>query len=151
MIHTATSDVRRILLMDDEPIIRDVTTAMLEKSGFTVFKTATGDEAVTAFRAVRDIGLSFHVVLLDLHATSGMGGVETLQALKVMDPFVKAVLVSGDKSDPVFKDFKAHGFCGALAKPFGVRDLLDSIHCVGYPRAKDGLLKPNHPAVSSRR
>ncbi len=127
-MQTATGDM--ILLMDDEQIVRDVTAAMLETSGFTVLKTTTGDEAVTAFRAICDLGLSFHVVLLDLHVKSGMGGAEAIKALKTIDPRVKAVLLSGDTSDPVYQKYEAHGFCCALAKPFSMQGLLDSIRCL---------------------
>ena len=131
---SAIGEEQRILLMDDDPVVRDITAALLERFGFMVLRAVNGEEAVTAFRAARDTGSSFHVVLLDLNVTFGMGGAETIKALRDIDPFVKAVLMTGDVSDPLFREFASHGFYAALAKPYDIQDLISIILNVEHPR-----------------
>ena len=61
---------------------------------------------------------AFDVVILDLTVRGGMGGRETVLRLKEIDPHVKAIVVSGYSSDPVMAQYREHGFCGCVQKPF---------------------------------
>jgi len=81
----------RILLVDDEKVIREVARRMLEKGGFNVLTARNGREAVDIYKKNKEnIGL----VLLDL-IMAEMGGEETYRKLLEIDPEVKVVFTSG--------------------------------------------------------
>ncbi|MBN1335722.1 MAG: response regulator [Deltaproteobacteria bacterium] len=113
----------RVLVMDDEPTVREVLEGMLDHLGFRAVLAADGDAALQAWRTAHEEGQPFHVVLLDLTVRGGMGGVETLDRLRAIDPSVRAVAVSGYSDDPVMSIYSDHGFAGVLPKPFRMKDL----------------------------
>ena len=63
------------------------------------------------------------MVMLDLSVKVGMGGKQTIEKLKCINPAVKAIALSGYSDDPVISHFDEYGFCGALAKPYMIQDL----------------------------
>ncbi len=113
----------RVLLMDDEPFVRDFAAAMLDTLGYDVVATADGTEAIEQFsRAAMDDN-PFDVVLLDLVVPKGVGGESTLTALRSLrDDFI-AIASSGYADHPVMRDPRAHGFAACLPKPFRMEDL----------------------------
>ena len=66
----------------------------------------------------------FDLVILDLTVRGGMGGLDALRALRTLDPSVRALVMSGYSNEAVLRDYAAHGFVAALAKPF----TLDTLH-----------------------
>jgi two-component system, cell cycle sensor histidine kinase and response regulator CckA len=112
-----------VLVMDDEPVMRSVTSLMLEKSGYHAFAVKDGEEAVETFTKAMECGAPFDAVILDLNIPSGMGGRETAGKLLEIDPFVKLIVASGDVADPALTNFKEYGFCAALSKPFTLDEL----------------------------
>jgi DNA-binding NtrC family response regulator len=74
-----------------------------------------------------DSGKPFDVVVLDLIIPGGMGGKETIEMLKTVDPGVKAILTSGHAVDPVLTNFWEYGFFGVIRKPFVIKELDVSI------------------------
>ncbi len=141
----------RVLVMDDDAMVRDITQKMLERSGWDVTLANNGDEAVHMFRHGRDQGHPFHVVILDLTVRGGMGGKETVRRLLEMDPNVKAVVSSGYSDDPVMTDFPGYGFCAAVTKPYSMDDLkktMANVHHVGNAmRGADADPAPSAAAV----
>jgi PAS domain S-box-containing protein len=117
----------RILVMDDEEIVRDITGKMLEREGHEVSLAREGAEAVDLFRQGHEYGNPFQIVLLDLTVRGGMGGQETVWKLKEIEPGVKAVVSSGYADDPVMTDFAAHGFTAAVTKPYSLSELRQAI------------------------
>ncbi|MCF7688192.1 MAG: transporter substrate-binding domain-containing protein [Cephaloticoccus sp.] len=109
---------RRILVMDDEPIIRQTLELTLGKMGHQVETANNGPDALRAYRQAKESGEPFDLVLLDLTIPGGMGGRETLAALRTYDADVTAVVMSGYTDDKVMRDFAANGFKDALPKPF---------------------------------
>jgi CheY-like chemotaxis protein len=108
----------RILLMEQEKSVREVVGAILRQLGHEVELVDDGQKAVEAYRTAKERGRPFDAVLLDLNMRAGMGGQETMQALRRMDPTVNAIVMSGYAADPVVLDHEHYGFKGALAKPF---------------------------------
>ncbi|MBN1614367.1 MAG: PAS domain S-box protein [Deltaproteobacteria bacterium] len=108
----------RILIMDDEAIIRDVTGEFLRRLGYTVQTASDGSEAVDLFKKEWESGKPFDLVILDLTIRGGMGGARTLEALTLIDPKVKAIIASGYTDDPVILNYPAYGFLEAITKPF---------------------------------
>jgi len=84
---------------------------------------ADGSSVIGEYETARRIGRPFDLVLLDLTVPGGMGAVEALAQVRVKDPAVRAVVMSGYASDPVCMDPRAHGFRGVLSKPYRVSEL----------------------------
>ena len=116
-----------ILVMDDEPYIREVTSEMLNFLGHRVSVTASGENAVEAYVAAAGSGDPFDLVILDVTVPGAMGGQETIIELRRIDPDVRAIVTSGYSSDPLLADFAEHGFAGRLEKPFSLERLKQTI------------------------
>lgn len=115
----AASDIAgRILIMDDEPNMREVTRAYLERMGYEVTDVRDGQEAVVAYKKGLDAGKSFDLVMLDLMVRHGVGGLLAMERILKIDSSVKAIIISGYVDDPVIENYKKHGFLGVLKKPF---------------------------------
>ncbi|MEJ2690294.1 MAG: ATP-binding protein, partial [Deltaproteobacteria bacterium] len=118
---------RKILVMDDEELLRDVTRNILEKLGYEAAVACDGEEAIQIFSKAKESGSPFGLVILDLTIKGGMGGKETIKRLKELDPDVRAIVASGYSNDPVMANFKEYGFVDALQKPYLISDLKKSL------------------------
>ncbi len=100
----------RILIMDDEEIIRESVGELLTINGFKVEFAKDGVEAIEHYKKALKTAHPFNVVVLDLTIRGGIGGKETVKKLHEIDPDVKAIVSSGFSSDPVMANFKEYGF-----------------------------------------
>lgn len=115
----------KILLMDDDDLIREVTGLMLMRLGYHSEVSQEGSEAINIYQQAMNSEQSFSAVILDLHVKEGLNGIETIKVLKVVDPQVKAILSSGFTTDPVMTYFQEYGFQGILPKPYKMKDIED--------------------------
>ncbi len=125
-----------VLIMDDEEAIRDVAYTMLIGLGYEADTARDGREAIEKFTRAAQAGMPFDLVIMDLTIKGGMGGIETIRRLRVIDPSVRAVVSSGYSNDPIMADFRAHGFVGVLIKPYGIAtitEVLDTVLARGGP------------------
>ena len=122
----------RILLMDDEAIVRDVSGAMLKYIGYEVNFAKNGMETIELYRKAKKSGSPFDVVILDLTIPGGMGGEEAIKKLIKIDPGVKAIVSSGYSDDPIMSNFREYGFSGVLLKPYIIQELSEVLHKVMY-------------------
>jgi CheY-like chemotaxis protein/anti-sigma regulatory factor (Ser/Thr protein kinase) len=113
----------KILVMDDEELIRNVSTAMLRQLGYEAHTANDGEEALALYLQAKNDGHPFDLVIMDLTVPGGMGGGEAITRLRQLDPQVKAVVSSGYANDPIMANFRDYGFCGVTPKPFGLEDL----------------------------
>jgi CheY-like chemotaxis protein len=113
----------KVLLMDDEQIIQDVTHEVLKFLGYDVSFAKDGLAAIELYKKEKSAGTSFDIVILDLSVPRGMGGKETIEQLRKFDPSVKAVISSGYSNDPVVQNFSDYGFSQRLAKPYKIDEL----------------------------
>jgi PAS domain S-box-containing protein len=113
----------RVLVMDDEEQVREITKAMLEELGYTAECANDGTEAVELYRRRKEQGLSFSAVIMDLTIPGGVGGKEGIKGLLKIDPNVKAIVTSGYSNDPIMADFQEYGFSAVLPKPFNPQEL----------------------------
>jgi two-component system, cell cycle sensor histidine kinase and response regulator CckA len=120
----------RILVMDDEEVVREITARMLIGAGYEVGLARDGDEALRLFNRCMQEGNPFQVALLDLTVRGGMGGKEVIGKLLEIEPRLKALVSSGYPEDPVMIDFTDYGFCGAAMKPSTMDELVESIRKV---------------------
>ena len=123
----------RILVMDDEAMVREVLGEMLTRLGFEVAYAQDGAEAVKIYRVAKKIDQPFDLLIMDLTVAGGMGGLEALQKLLEFDPEVRAIASSGYSSDPVMSDFQAYGFKGVMAKPYTLEELSRALGSLPTP------------------
>ncbi|MEN6624425.1 MAG: ATP-binding protein [Smithella sp.] len=114
---------RRILVMDDEEVIRDMTGHLLQSLDYQVTAVQDGLQAIDMYVEAMKADQSFDMLILDLTIKNGMGGVEALKMLREIDSHVKAVIFSGYTDDPVIQNYSQYGFHGALTKPFTREEL----------------------------
>ena len=113
----------KVLLMDDEQIILDVTLEVLNYLEYEVMFARDGEAALGLYKNEKEAGRPFDLVILDLSVPEGLGGKETIALLKAYDPAVKAIVSTGHSNDPVVLDFMLYGFSGRLSKPYKISDL----------------------------
>jgi two-component system, cell cycle sensor histidine kinase and response regulator CckA len=117
----------RILVMDDEVMVRTMLGAMLRRLGYEVQLTDNGEKAIECYRTAKDLGRPFDIVLLDLTVRGGLGGKETIRELLTIDPAVKAIVFSGYEQGPVIENYRQYGFKAALIKPYQISDLKETL------------------------
>ena len=120
----------RILVMDDEELIRNIVGEQIKAIGHEVDFAEHGEEAILKYTASAQSGSPFDIVILDLTIRGGMGGKETIKRLLDIDPGVKAIVSSGYSDDSVVSDYGAYGFSGCLAKPYNFEDLQDALNAL---------------------
>ena len=120
----------RILLMDDEESILEVTGEVLTYLGYTVDVARDGEEAIDLYRKAYKSQKPFDAVIIDLTIRGKMGGRETIQHLLSIDPQVKAIVSSGYCDDPVMANYREYGFCGVVAKPYTIEELSETLQRV---------------------
>jgi CheY-like chemotaxis protein len=125
-----TSRPVKVLVMDDDPTVREVVERMLTVLGCTVEVTRHGAEAIERITEARLAGEQYDVVFLDLTVPGGMGGMEAVARLRQIDGAVKVVASSGYSTDAVMSDFRAHGFDAALPKPYNMKMLKELLATV---------------------
>ncbi|HEY3308558.1 MAG TPA: PAS domain S-box protein [Desulfuromonadaceae bacterium] len=129
-IKTAELSIRlsgKVLVMDDEEIIRDVATEILSHFGFDVTVCDEGNEAFELYKSAHEKNIPFDLVILDLTVPGAMGGKQAIKKLLEFNPGVKAIVSSGYSNDPIIANFSEFGFSAAVAKPFRQNDLYSAI------------------------
>jgi PAS domain S-box-containing protein len=117
----------RILIMDDERLIRGIARDMLKRAGYEAAVAADGKEAIAKYREAFDAGKKFDTVILDLTVPGGMGGEQTVRELIKIDPRVIAIVSSGYSDDAVLARFAEYGFAGTVPKPYTLKELLTAV------------------------
>lgn len=114
---------QRVLVMDDEAAIRDLTSELLGTLGYKVTTVPDGAEALKKYKLAMRTGETFQAVILDATIRGGMGGVATMERLRDLDPNVTAIICSGYSDDAALAEFLTYGFRAALPKPFTRHEL----------------------------
>ncbi|MFC2038995.1 PAS domain S-box protein [Chloroflexota bacterium] len=117
----------RILVMDDEDIIRALLKRQLVNAGYEVVGAENGSDAIELYKKALESGQGFDAVIMDLTIPGGMGGKEAITKLIELDPEVRAIVSSGYSNDPIMADFKNYGFSGVVAKPYQMTELEKTI------------------------
>jgi PAS domain S-box-containing protein len=120
----------RVLVMDDEEMIRDVACQMLQAMGYQALSCPDGAAAVELYQEARERGNPWDAVILDLTVPGGMGGKEAAVQLRRIDPGVRLIVSSGYSNDPVVADCGAYGFAGAVVKPYSLQTLAKGLRQV---------------------
>jgi DNA-binding NtrC family response regulator len=116
--------------MDDDNIVRSLAEELIKALGHEVECAKDGMDAIEKFTLARDSGKPFNVVILDLTVKSGIGGEQTIEELREIDPGVKAIVSSGYANSRAMTDYHSYGFKARLTKPYrfeGLRDILNML------------------------
>lgn len=117
-----------ILVVDDEKIMRDLAGKFLSECGYEVIMAKNGRECVQLYQQRKD---DIKAVLLDMSMPE-MSGREAYIRMKVIDPYVKVLLVSGSRKDNRIDDVLKLGVDGFTQKPFTLSKLSFAIHKIIY-------------------
>jgi PAS domain S-box-containing protein len=117
----------KILVMDDDKMILQMASHMLSRMGFDVVCARNGEEAIDLYKKEMRSESSFKAIIMDLTVPAGMGGKETIQILRQIDPRVHAIVSSGYSNDPVMANLDQYGFVGMLIKPYGFNELEEAV------------------------
>jgi len=120
----------RVLVMDDEELIRELAQTALEFLGYQVDTVPDGEACIAAYTRARDEGRPYAVLIMDLTIPGGMGGKEAIQRLRELDPEVRAIVSSGYSHGPEMANHKQHGFRGMVGKPYKIEELAREITAV---------------------
>ena len=110
-------------MLEDDGLIRRLIAVTLRRDGHEVVETADGHDTVRLYSEAMEAGRPFDLVLSDLTIEHGLGGVETMRALRQMDPDVLAIVSSGYSDAPAMARPDAFGFSAVLPKPYPPREL----------------------------
>jgi len=117
----------RILVMDDEEAVRDVTQGMLESLGYSVTLAKDGMEAIEIYKMAMASGAPFDSVLMDLTIPGGMGGMEAVRRILEIDSKAKAIVCSGYSNDTIMANYNSYGFRAVVPKPYSLKQLSSAI------------------------
>ncbi len=115
----------RILVMDDDEMVRNVVVVMLERSGYSVITTCDGEQMIEIYKQAMNAGEAFNAVIMDLTIPGGKGGKEANKELLSIDPEARSIVSSGYTDDPVLANYTEYGFKGFVSKPFTRTELLN--------------------------
>lgn len=114
----------RVLVMDDDEMVRMVSKAMLTSLGHEVLLANDGHEAISLYGHPHE---TIDLIIMDLTIPGGMGGKEAAQEILKIDPHAKIIVSSGYSNDPIMANFTDYGFCSAIVKPYQIKELADVI------------------------
>jgi two-component system, cell cycle sensor histidine kinase and response regulator CckA len=117
----------KILLIDDEQILLDVTGSMLKHIGYDVETAKSHEDALEFYRQGKEAGSPFSLIIMDLTMRGDEGGEIAIRRWKAEHPEVKAVISSGYMNDPVIEEYWKYGFVGAMVKPYSLTELKNSL------------------------
>jgi PAS domain S-box-containing protein len=123
-----------ILIMDDEPLIRELAVTILDYLGYDSKTAADGNEAVTLYTAALASPKPFTAVIMDLTIPGGTGGRETIKRLLAINPDVLAIVSSGYSNDPVMANYLQYGFKGVVSKPYRIDEIAKVLDEVINPK-----------------
>jgi len=112
-----------ILIIDDEPVVRNVLARMLERMGYNVIAAGTGRDGVAIYSDKKD---EIDLVLLDMIIPDMPGG-QIFSRLQEIDPDVQILLSSGFTETEVAIEAQRRGALGFLEKPYTMGDLSDAV------------------------
>ncbi|WID96523.1 ATP-binding protein [Bosea vestrisii] len=135
--------LQRILVVDDDPVTREVARLMVGKAGHKVQAVASGEAAVKTLRK-----RTFDLVLLDMHM-GGMDGIETTRAIRALPAIAqpRIVALTADVSPETMRRMRAAGLATILSKPITSAALLQMIGRRGGRSGRGPIvaLSPDQP------
>lgn len=117
----------KILLMDDDSLIRDVVSEQIAYLGYEVVSVEDGEKAIDLYIRSKEKGEPFDLIIMDLTVNSGMDGKEAAKKIREFDKEVPIIVSTGYSEGEVVNNYEEYGFSGVLSKPFKMDELKESI------------------------
>jgi DNA-binding NtrC family response regulator len=102
----------RILIVDDEEVLRDVLDAVLRREGFDVVSASTGEEALSMLD-----GEEIDLIILDV-MLPGISGIDTMRAIRISNPYLPVIIITAFSSIDGAIDAMKQGAFHYIPKPF---------------------------------
>ena len=118
----------KILILEDEQSISRLMRVTLTRAGHEVVETADGRDTILKYREAMASSRRFDLLVSDLTIEGGVGGVETIRALRRIDPDVVAIVSSGYSDAAAMAEPEQFGFCDVLPKPYAPRELVEIVN-----------------------
>ena len=117
----------KILLMDDEEIVRDTIGEMLSFLGYRTEFARDGVEAIDLYVEALKSKEPFDMVILDLTVPGGMGGQEAMEEFLAIDPKIRAIVSSGYANNRIMSEYGRYGFVDVITKPYKLEELGETV------------------------
>ncbi len=113
----------RVLIVDDEEVLRDVLDAVLRRQGFDVVMAASGEEALSVLDQDENIDL----VILDI-MLPGISGIDTLRAVRISNPSLPVIVITAFSSIDGAIEAMKHGAFHYIPKPFKNEEVILTVN-----------------------
>src|SRR5437867_2896180 len=113
----------RILIVDDEEVLRDVLEAVLRREGFDVVMASSGEQALSILDDDSDVDL----VILDI-MLPGISGIDTLRALRIANPNLPVIVITAYSSIDGAIEAMKHGAFHYIPKPFKNEEVILTVN-----------------------
>jgi signal transduction histidine kinase/CheY-like chemotaxis protein len=128
-----SAGVGRVLVMDDEEMIRDVAAGLIRHLGYGCDLAAEGEAGVALYAGAMAEGRPYGLVIVDLQVAGGKGGLEMAAEILARDPGARILASSGNPQDPAMRRFHEWGFSGTMAKPYSLPQLNEALAAAFAP------------------
>lgn len=120
----------KILVMEDERVVRNLLAEILKHCGYSATLTLDGVSAVEAYTIALEDGDAYDAVIMDRTIPGGMGGKEAVMHILEIDPKAKVIASSGYSNNPAMANYREFGFVGILPKPYKTTQLSKILHTI---------------------
>jgi PAS domain S-box-containing protein len=117
----------RILVMDDQEIVRETVKSLLTQLGHESIMAADGVEAIRLYRESFSSESHIDLIIMDLTVPGGMGGEEAVKEILKINPEARVIVTSGYSNNPVMANYSQYGFCSAVIKPYRINEVRRAI------------------------
>lgn len=113
--------MKKILVVDDEIIIRDLLEDFLGRKGYDVYTASDGRAAIAKVKEIKP-----HIVLLDIKMPV-MDGIEALEEIRKIDPKVGVIMITGVLDERLGKKAMRLGASDYITKPLNLHYLENAV------------------------
>jgi len=113
-----------VLIIDDEEIIRQLGSKILERAGYKVIISSSGDEGLELYHQHHE---EIDVAILDI-SMPGLNGIETMLKIKEEFPEARILISTGHSIDSNLAGYIEQGMCDILQKPYRAQQLTAKIN-----------------------
>ena len=113
----------RILIVDDEEVLRDVLEVVLRREGFDIVAAASGEEALSILDSTEEVDLMILDVMLP-----GISGIDTLRAVRISNPNLPVIVITAFSSIDGAIEAMKHGAFHYIPKPFKNEEVVMTVN-----------------------
>jgi two-component system cell cycle sensor histidine kinase/response regulator CckA len=128
-------DKNPIMVVDDEPVVRKLVSAMVSQLGYTAITADSGEHALTLYKTLKG---PLALLITDV-VQPGMSGPMLAEKLTALQPDLKVLYISGYDNTHVVKKYVVEHGHALLPKPFTVDQLHDKMREILTPSRTSNL------------